>query len=80
MADAVHPLASRSSPCRQSRRRNFSSIFRVGCVLRCHRGIVRPPVAIIGRSTRGDRADLNLPGNRFNRGFRLEGLAAQHHA
>jgi hypothetical protein len=33
-------------------------------------GIVRPRVAIIGRSKRGDRAELISPGDRLNRGFR----------
>jgi hypothetical protein len=36
--------------------RNFFHFVLERCVLRSHRGIVRPPAAIIDRATRADRA------------------------
>ena len=49
--------------------RIFSHFFLEQRVLRSHRGIVRPPAAIIDRATRADRSVLNPPFNRLVRGF-----------
>jgi hypothetical protein len=49
--------------------RNFSHFVFEQRVLRSHRGIVRPPAAIIDRATRADRAVLNPPFNRLVWGF-----------
>jgi hypothetical protein len=47
----------------------FFNFFLEQRVLRSHRGIVRPPAAIIDRATRADRSVLNPPFNRLVRGF-----------
>jgi hypothetical protein len=49
--------------------RNFLDFFLERRVLRSHRGIVRPPAAIIDRAARADPSVLNPPFNRLVRGF-----------
>ena len=47
----------------------FRFFFGARRVLRSHRGIVRPPAAIIDRATRADRSVVTPPFDRLVRGF-----------